>query len=367
MPTIDIPKTPDALSAAWLTEALRLGGTGDAKVTSFDYEPIAAGVGFLGKLGRLHLHHESKAGDLPRTLIAKQPTLDEKSRQLAKAFRLFEREVAFYREIGSAAGIRVPALHYGDVEAASGDFIMLLEDLAPARVGDQLESCTADEARRAIAALARCHAAWWGSPRLGEFAWLPNMNDPMNHFSQFAYQACWAPFVQFVGDKLSPALKRTGEAFATRIITALDGLASMPLTLSHGDFRADNLFFSDAVEGVGDGMALVDWQLVSRGSGAFDVAYFLSGNLRPDVRRAAEKDLLQFYVTTLREHGVQNYGFEQCFEEYRFSTLFCLLYAVIVIGTLDPTNARGLAMFHANFERVAAAITDLDAGALMPS
>jgi aminoglycoside/choline kinase family phosphotransferase len=365
MAAIDIPRTPDALSASWLTDALRRGGKADTRISSFDYEPIAAGVGFLGKLGRLHLRHERAASDLPRTLIVKQPTPDEKSRQLAKAFRFFEREVAFYREIGPAAGIRVPTLYYGDVEPASSDFVMLLEDLAPAKVGDQLESCTADEARRAIAALARCQAAWWESPRLGSFAWLPTMNDPINHFSQFAYQACWQPFVQFVGDRLSPELKQTGEAFATRIIAALDGLAGMPLTLSHGDFRADNLFFGDTADDAG--LALVDWQLVSRGSGAFDVAYFLSGNLKPEVRRAAEKDLLRLYVTTLQQHGVQNYSFEQCFEEYRFSTLFCLLYAVIVIGTLDPTNARGLAMFHANFERVAAAITDLDAGALMPS
>jgi hypothetical protein len=34
--------------------------------------------------------------------------------------------------------------------------------------------------------------------------------------------------------------------------------------------------------------------------------------------------------------------------------------------SLDPTNARGLANFHANFERVAAAIADLDAAATMP-
>jgi hypothetical protein len=29
-------------------------------------------------------------------------------------------------------------------------------------------------------------------------------------------------------------------------------------------------------------------------------------------------DLLKFYVQTLKQHGVQNYSFEECLEEYRF-------------------------------------------------
>ena len=77
-------------------------------------------------------------------------------------------------------------------------------------------------------------------------------------------------------------------------------------------------------------------------------------------------DLLRLYVQTLKEHGVQDYTFEECLEDYHYATLYCLVYAVIIISTLDPTNARGLANFHANFERVAAAITDLDAVATMP-
>jgi hypothetical protein len=77
-------------------------------------------------------------------------------------------------------------------------------------------------------------------------------------------------------------------------------------------------------------------------------------------------DLLKHYTDILRKNGVRDYGLEACLENYRFAVLFCLVYSVIVIGTLDPTNARGVAVFHANFERVAAAIADLDAGAMMP-
>jgi hypothetical protein len=362
--TLGIPKNPEALTAEWLTAAL--GGSAvfaDAAIESFVYEPIAAGVGFLGKLGRLRLTY-AKGNGAPSTLVAKLPTEDQRSRQLALMFRFYEREVSFYRDIGADAGIRVPALHYGAADPSNGDFVMLLEDLAPARVGDQLVGCTAAQARSAVAAIARCHAKWWRSPRLESFPWLPATNDPVHHFAQPAYQGCWPAFVQFVGDKLSPELKRTGEELADKVVRMLDGIADRPQTLIHGDYRADNLFFGGSDGNTTE--AAVDWQVSSRGGGVFDLAYFLSGNVATDIRRAEEKDLLRLYLRILQEHGVEDYSFEQCFEDYRYATLYCLVYAVIVIGTLDPTNARGLSLFHANFGRVAAAIADLDAAATMP-
>ena len=149
MAILDIPKSPDALSPEWLTAALQSGGAGNARVASFEYEPIAAGVGFLGKLGRLRLRYVHGGKGLPTTLVVKQPTQDAKSRQLAMMFRFYEREVAFYREVGSSAGIRIPTMHFGAADRQSGDFVLLMEDLAPARVGDQLAGCSAQDARSA--------------------------------------------------------------------------------------------------------------------------------------------------------------------------------------------------------------------------
>jgi aminoglycoside/choline kinase family phosphotransferase len=365
MAILHIPKSPDALSPEWLTAALQSGGAENARVTSFEYEPIAAGVGFLGKLGRLHLRYADGGKDLPRTLVVKQPTQDAKSRQLAMMFRFYEREVSFYREVGPAAGIRIPTVHFGATDPQTGDFVLLMEDLAPARLGDQLAGCSAQDARSAVGAIAKCHAIWWENPRLKAFTWLPATNDPINHFAQFAYQGCWEPFMQFVGEKMTPPLRRTGETLATNVIRMLDGFVERPTTLVHGDYRADNLFFGGAEQGVPP-LAAVDWQVSARGAAAFDLAYFLSGNISTEVRRSIEMDLLKHYTDILRENGVREYGLESCLEDYRFGVLFCLVYSVIVIGTLDPTNARGIAVFHANFDRVAAAITDLDAGAMMP-
>ena len=110
--------------------------------------------------------------------------------------------------------------------------------------------------------------------------------------------------MQFVGDKMTPALRRMGEALATNVIRMLDGFVERPNTLVHGDYRADNLFFSGTGQG-SPALAAVDWQVSSRGAGAFDLAYFLSGNVSTEVRRSIEMDLLKHYTDILRENGVR--------------------------------------------------------------
>src|ERR687897_405629 len=67
MAILDIPKSPDALSAEWLTAALQSGGAGNARVASFEYEPIAAGGGLLGKPGRVCPRYARDDREVPRT------------------------------------------------------------------------------------------------------------------------------------------------------------------------------------------------------------------------------------------------------------------------------------------------------------
>ncbi|HJQ59397.1 MAG TPA: phosphotransferase [Vineibacter sp.] len=365
MTSIAIPHAPEELTADWLTQALRASGTGDqVTVASFDYAPIAAGAGFLGRLGRVQPRYAGDAQEAPRSLIAKQPTADARSRQLATIFRFYEREVRFYQELAPRAGIRVPRAYFGGFDPASGDFILLLEDLAPAEVGDQLRACTAEQARIALDGIADVHAAWWRHPDLDALGWMPVVNDPLHHFAEMAYQQCWTPFVDFMGADLPADLRRTGERLGSQVVRMLHAMAERPRTLVHGDYRADNLFFAGRQGGVE--LAAIDWQVSFRGCGTFDVAYFLSGNVTPDVRRAHERDWLRAYHARLLRGGADGYSFDDCWWDYRFGVLYCLVYAVIVIGTLDPTNARGVALFRDTTGRLATAIAELGAAATMP-
>ena len=144
----------------------------------------------------------------------------------------------------------------------------------------------------------------------------------------------------------------------------LDRLAAPPVTISHGDYRLDNLFFATP-EG-GDPLAVVDWQVMSLGRGLFDLAYFMSGACR---RRTAgpRRWICSACITASSSRGVKGYDFDQCVLDYRMAALFCWQYAVIILGSLDTANERGMALFTDVLQRFVASIVDLNAAELLPA
>src|SRR5690606_8200754 len=74
----------------------------------------------------------------PATVIAKCPSHDEASRNIAKLTGTYVKEVRWYRELAAASGVAAPHCHHADIAADDVDFILILSDLAPARQGDQL-------------------------------------------------------------------------------------------------------------------------------------------------------------------------------------------------------------------------------------
>ncbi len=365
MAKLKIPAGPDELTPEWLTLALRQTGTiTNATVRSFDMEIIAQGMGLIGQLAQVSLHYDGPEANTPRSLIAKFPAAAEENREVGNIFRFYERETRFYQEIADEVELRTPRCYYSAMDTDADEYVLLLEDLAPARVGDQLASCTLEEAELAIQEIAKFHATWWDSPRLEELDWMPWVNDPVNKSAEESYQKAWGAFLERFGDKLPGSILETGERLGKYVGDILDQIADPPRTIIHGDYRLDNLFFATP-EG-GDPLAVIDWQISSRGRGASDVAYFVGGSLQPGERKANEMRILKSYHRILTENGVRGYDFDDCLHDYRLSTLFCLVYPVISGGTLDLSNERGLALVTAIIERNVAAILDLDAGELLP-
>ena len=364
MTKLRIPAGPQDLTPQWLTHALRqTGAIGDAKVKSFDAETIAEGVGLIGQLARVRLHYDGAEAGAPASLIAKFPAEAQENRDAGNLFRFYEREIRFYEEIADEVELRTPRRYYSAMDVDAGEYVLLLEDLAPARVGDQLASCSPEEADLAIRELAKFHATWWESPRLTEMDWMPVVNDPVNRSAEEAYQDAWDPFLDRFGSTLPGWLIETGERLGKNVINILDWFAEPPRTIGHGDYRLDNLFF--ATPQGGDPLAVIDWQISYRGRGVFDLAYFMSTNLHPHERKAREMEVLKTYRRILTENGVCGYEFDQCLYEYRVATLFCLIYPVISGGTYDLANERGVALVSAMLDRTVAAIGDLDAAAVL--
>lgn len=361
-----IPRTMAELTPAWLTAALRERGVIGAQtsVTQAWSESIGAGAGFLGQLARVHLRYDGEAAGAPATLIAKMPTLDPGGRAVCRIFQFYEREIRFYEQIASGVSqLRVPRAYYTAMDIDADDYLILLEDVCDARMGDEVAGCTAEEAERVVRSIAAFHAAWWESPQLDQVDWMPYINAPVHQSAEGSYNQAWEPFLEMFGEKLTPAMREIASNMRAHVIDLLNSLEAPPRTIVHGDYRLDNVFFCAA--GAPQTVATIDWQISSRGRGIFDVAYFLSSCVDPEIRRAEERRLVRLWHE-IATAGHEGYSFYDAWTDYRRAVLYCNVYTVIGIGTLDAANERGMALFNAWLTRRCAAIEDLNAGELMP-
>ena len=97
------------------------------------------------------------------------------------------------------------------------------------------------------------------------------------------------------------------------------------------------------------------------------MAYLISQNVQLEQRRAHEAELIEHYHSRLVELGVQDYSLEQCWHDYKVGVLYLFSYAVVIAGTLDPSNARGAAFMEQLVARSSATVMDHDLLAMLPS
>jgi len=362
--TLAFPRTLEAVTPQWLTEVLQADGViGDAVVIAFDGKPLGAGAGFQSSMQRLTLTYSNPTCGGPTKLIIKLTSLDPGSRQIDEAFNFYEKEVGFYQSIAPSTPIRAPKAYFSGYDPGLREYTLLLEDLTPLRVADQLDGLTLAQTQQALRSLAGLHGRWWRDPVLPDMPWLISLNSPQMKALEPIYQQCWPATVAFLGDAMSPPMRALGDRFATQIGTLQDRVMQQPCTVVHGDYRADNIFFSD--DGASNGFAVADWQIVMQAGGALDVAYLLTGSLDRELRRTHETDLLRGYHDALKSHGVDDYAFEVFREDYRACVMLTWCWPVIAIGALDHANERGVALFRAWTDRAMAAIVDLDAGGVL--
>lgn len=356
-----IPASVDQLTPAWFEEILRASGHPDVSVSSVENDVISAGVGFVGIVVRSGLTYGSGDQDAPSTLIVKLPSPDPGSRMLGVAFGLFEREVRFYSDISQECGMPTPRCFHAEYDAGSGSSVIVLEALTDGRFGDQVEGATADDASAALDSIARMHAAWWESPKLGSHAWITSGIETIKQPIAMMYEAAWRPAMDRLGHLLPPDLRESAPALGRRAILAMDSFMGREETLCHGDFRQDNLFFPTP-----GGVIACDWQSPGRGPAFADVAYFIGGSMGVETRRANEQDLLRRYYEGLRAGGVSSYSFEQLMEDYRL--YFTLVFAGMMVlgGTLPDGNERGRMLIEEGVKRFVAAMEDQDSLALLP-
>ncbi|MFM8956988.1 MAG: phosphotransferase family protein [Actinomycetota bacterium] len=322
---------------------------GSARVRTVHDEEI--GTGQMSESRRLRMEFDG-VSDLPVTMIAKFPSADEKSRMTGKLTRCYEVESSYYRDLRDALDVGAPKCFYVEHDEATDDFLLLLEDFAPCRQGDQITGCSAHEARACIDELVRLHGPLWNSTFLMTLPWLNRSEVSDRAGTQALMNMVYVGFTERYHDRLSPAARELGEEF----VKISDGYFRRQFphrTVVHGDFRLDNLLFRD------DGsVGVVDFQTVTHACGSLDLAYFIGAGLTTDLRRDLEHELVKRWLDGLRGYGV-TLSFDDAWNEYRRYTFAGFVMAVIASMIVKQTD-RGDEMFLAMANRHAQHAVDLD-------
>ena len=353
------PGKSAAVSPEWLNGVLHQNGVlSKANVTGVSASNLGTGVGIMAEVARLSIDYDCAEDGAPASLIGKFPTTDPTNLGVARAMFLYPREVAFYTQLAQHSPIRTPGLYHADLDMSDHGFVLLLEDLSAATAGDQLAGTTPEQTEAALAAIGQLHGAWWGKVDGEEMAALFDYANPEYCAAvQAGYQAFLAPALVNYSDTLSDYTKKAAEALAPVAAKMIADMSSRQRTFCHGDYRADNLMFGAAL---GDGgIAALDWQISGRGHGLYDVAYLICGSVPPAQRRETERDLLRRYHDTLLAMGVENFSFEQCWQDYRYCVLAGLFVAIFTGGGMDLGNERGVEMLRTSAGRLDVAITEL--------
>ncbi len=277
---------PSDLTTEWL--AAKIG----TPVTDFTYERI--GTGQMSECYRVALR--GTADGAPSSVVLKVAATDPVSRQTGLALGLYEREVRFYTDIApNIDGGPVAPCYSADFDAETGVFHLLLGDAGPAVVGDELRGATIEQAKLALAELARLHGPAFGDQSMAQADWL-NREAPMN---QALISQLYAGFVERYGDRIAPEHR----AVCERLVASFDqylageGADDRMMGLVHGDYRLDNMLFGQP--GADRPLTVVDWQTVTWGPAMTDVAYFLGCALPSELRRGNYDALLAAYHDAL--------------------------------------------------------------------
>lgn len=350
-----IPTATTDITVEWLNE--RLADRDDvATITGLEREPMGAGVGILGELARLHLTYADGANG-PATMIAKCQSAFPENIGLSQAMGFYEREVNFYNQVADSIDIRVPTPYVADMEPGGAPFVLIMEEVTGAKMIDQIEGASFDEAKAVLDAVAALHAHFWDNDALHALDWLPPMNNDLYKAAKTLGEANWPAFEQNWAAKLPADIVDAVEKLTPAYPASLDYLAEMATpTFVHTDCRAENYLFGGSA---GPGTTtMLDFQLSTKHMGSYDLANFLGMSITVENRRAWENDLIAHYHSALLSRGVPDtYTLDQVRLEYRYN-LMQQAWAQLAVANLDPGNERGRALLDAFVTRSFAAADD---------
>ena len=331
-----VPKQASDITLAWLETCLQRHRPAlKAKLIDFSTRPTPK-QGMTSTVHILELKFAQQA-------LAKQNTHPNPSRLVAKfssnhpqvqealaANRGFQREFTFYQHFADQPGLSIPSCYWAHYDPVTNQAGLLLEYIQDTRVTSVYDGHTQD-IQAVLDQLAPFHARWWNqSAKLavlcqGQESFIV---DPILAKLDLALTNIRQRHRAEIGETLI-ALLEQWIASAHRLITYEQ---QKPQTLCHGDLHRDQILFPSAAEGT---VCIIDWQMASRDSGAYDLAYLLMTGLRPEQRKSCERLMIEKYHAQLLANGVTDYPFQTLWDSYRFSIARIAIYFLSALAAPD--------------------------------
>lgn len=315
----DIPVSAEEITADWLTAVL-CDRHADARVLSFEIPGGSTGTSTRHGL-RLTYNDAGVAAGLPTELYTKT-TSSVTQRLIQGLAGIIEGEIDFFNKVRPRIDIETPHGYHSAVDRRSWRSISVLENISVTRGATFLHSNVHFD-RKAIedllSDLATLHGTMWEDPEVTRSdSWMPTPHDllmsiktSINMRKRSVIGADRAKAV--VPTSLREQADDLWFAFERSMAQATLG----PRTFLHGDAHVGNTYRTS--EGR---TGYTDWQMVRRGSWAFDVALSMTTVLDVEDRRAWERDLLGFYLERLAKAGGEPPELEAAWDLYRAQALY---------------------------------------------
>ena len=324
------------ITPTWVEGVMR--GSGNLEdgvtVTSVATERIGEGVGILSILQRV-IPTYSGATKAPKSIVVKYPTDDPVQRGTADALAFYIREIVFYRDCAPSAPFKTAKCYGQAIESDNTNFTIAMEDISHYRPLNQLDGVSLSDAKIMLEKLADFHAMWWNSPKLPAMQDIfpPMLNPIYETVIPMLWAQGWPNVEKYAGHLLPDSVRHIGGIWAEKVSWMLTNLMA-PMTLCHGDYRADNMMFD------GNEPVVIDYQICGTGSGIFDVGYFISQSIATKERRGHDRELVDLYLDRLETHGI-TIDRDEMWRQYLVAICFCVTYGVTSFASYPEQNERG--------------------------
>lgn len=356
----DVPHSAQAITPEWLTAVLCQNHAG-AKVLDCSLTGGSSGTSERQGLA-LVLNDAAREAGIPERLFTKS-TRHYRQRLTLGLVGIIDGEIGFYPQIRPQVDIEAPRGHYACIDRSSWRSMILMEDIVHTKGAKFISTethITRPMMEDLLSNMAKWHGHFWNSPQFsGSLSWLRTPDVWLNTINRFiSHKDRCVLGIQMSEDMIPADVVKHTDALFDGMIQGFAEDQQRAHTFLHGDAHVGQTYITDQ-----NRMGYSDWQIVMRGSWAYDFTYALTSALSVEDRRAWDQDLLRFYLDRLQAAGGPAISFDDAWLQYRrntFYSYFCWLSTIAgsAKGTTPDMQPRqvSLDIIH----RTANAIKDLD-------